>query len=272
MNLNAAVQRIDVTGGLNLTGTVSGSAGSALIKEGANGTLTVSGALNHNGPTVVAGGTLILASSGTLLGQAAVGANSTLQFTSANGILRAPSVFIAEGTNSKLDLGDGDLIVDYTSASPQTAIRGYIGRAYAAGAFTGAGLTSSAAQATGATTDALGYAEAADLGIANFRGQPVDATTVIVNYTLAGDANLDGTVDTIDFARLVGGFATAGVWSRGDFNYDAVVNSIDFNSLVATYGQTAPAGALPLPGAVVPEPAMIGLMALGALARRRKRR
>ena len=68
-------------------------------------------------------------------------------------------------------------------------------------------------------------------------------------FVLAGDATRDRSVDTVDFARVIVGFGTAGtkIFSQGDFNYDTLVSSLDFNILVANYGKSLPAVAASLP-------------------------
>jgi hypothetical protein len=104
-------------------------------------------------------------------------------------------------------------------------------------------------------------------------------------YTLLGDANLDGKVNGTDFAVLATNFnqaVTSG--DQGDFNYDNKVNGTDFAFLAANFNQGASqaAGLAALDAFAsanglltsVPEPASIGLFALGAvgvLARRRHR-
>ena len=52
-------------------------------------------------------------------------------------------------------------------------------------------------------------------------------------YTLLGDANLDGTVNSEDFTLFSENLSDAVVagWDRGDFNYDGLVNSEDFTLL-----------------------------------------
>src|SRR5213078_2146787 len=83
-------------------------------------------------------------------------------------------------------------------------------------------------------------------------GVTTDSDTVIVRYTLAGDANLDGQVSSSDFDLLASNFnQTASVWSAGDSNYDGNVNMLDFNLLSVNYGASLPAATL---GTLVPEP------------------
>jgi hypothetical protein len=111
----------------------------------------------------------------------------------------------------------------------------------------------------------------------------VTAASVVVMYTYAGDANLDGMVSgddysAIDFAMLTPG---ASGWVNGDFNYDGVVSgddysAIDFN-LLAQGAPFPTSGAGPLGVISVPEPTMAGLTlcaasAASVLPRRRRRR
>jgi len=56
---------------------------------------------------------------------------------------------------------------------------------------------------------------------------------------LAGDANRDRSVDTIDFNILASNFGLAGkTFTQGNFNYDNTVDTIDFNILASRFGQT----------------------------------
>jgi hypothetical protein len=87
---------------------------------------------------------------------------------------------------------------------------------------------------------ALGIAEATDLFTtfpATFSGQTVDSTSVLVRYTLEGDANLSGNVDTTDFNLLAANFSRAGNWFNGDFDYDGATDTLDFNLLASNFGQ-----------------------------------
>ena len=86
----------------------------------------------------------------------------------------------------------------------------------------------------------------------------MNPTSVLVKYTYYGDANLDGTVNALDFNALANGYGQtpgSNVWSQGDFNYDGTVNSSDFALLAANYGQVMPSDAAALLGQIVPEPA-----------------
>jgi hypothetical protein len=90
-----------------------------------------------------------------------------------------------------------------------------------------------------------------------------------------GDANMDGTVNALDFNALANGFGgTSDVWVQGDFNGDNTVNSADFAILAANYGVTMPLGGSAAPaavlGSVVPEPISLSLLPAAALLLRRR--
>ena len=193
---------------------------------------------------------------------------------------------VAGGT---LDLTDNGLLVDYdVPADPTpTMVRGAIRSAYAGGAWTGPGITSSTAASTPNT--AVGYAVAADVFnfqldvVHMFFGRAVDETTMLARYTLEGDTNLDGAVTVTDFMRLRESLAEAGDWVEGDFDYDGRVTPRDYVMLRRNFGESLPGvaaavsaadwAALNAFAAVVPEPAT-GMLLIGSLLplRRHRRR
>src|SRR5439155_7228828 len=120
---------------------------------------------------------------------------------------------------------------------PLDAIAGLIRTGYNSGSWTGTGITSStaavvAADALNLNKTGLGFGEASALGISSFDGIDVDATAVLIRYTLLGDANLDGSVDTLDFNLLAVNFSSTGsTWTQGDFDYSGTTDTVDFNLL-----------------------------------------
>ena len=52
-----------------------------------------------------------------------------------------------------------------------------------------------------------------------------NGTQVLIKYTWAGDANLDGLVNTSDLSAISPAGST---WQTGDFNYDGKINADDY--------------------------------------------
>ena len=80
--------------------------------------------------------------------------------------------------------------------------------------------------------------------------------------TVAGDANLDGTVVFDDFLALADAFGGDGDWSTGDFDCSGTVAFPDFLALSDNFGHTAEQSATL---ASVPEPSSACLFALSML-------
>ncbi len=137
---------------------------------------------------------------------------------------------LSVGSTGRLDLAGNDLVVQ---AGNVTTITALAATAYVGGAWTGYGLTSSAAAADTTHTTAVGViANSASLYNSTnlFDGVLAPAAAaVLVRYTYYGDANLDGVVNLADYTRIDGGFIAAGTgWANGDFNYDGVVDGSDY--------------------------------------------
>ena len=157
-----------------------------------------------------------------------------------------------ETNQSHVDLTDNAMVFNYTGAPGPDLHASYLNMsaAYANGAWTGPGITSSSAAADPAL--AIGLAEATELFSAlpvNYMGVSVDSTAVILKTALNGDANLDGTVNLQDFNRLASNFGRQALWTQGNFNYDSRATLEDFNLLAGQFGRTfaptsasAPAG------------------------------
>ena len=184
------------------------------------------------------------------------------------------------------DLGGEALVVNYfTGPSPFADLVSAVKSGRAEGAWTGTGITSGAAAADPRT--AVGVVEASDLFATSggFYGASRDATSVLLLHTLAGDANLDRTVNFADLLALAKSYNRAGDWADGDSNYDGVVNFVDLLALAKNYNRAVPGE--PIPGAAagfegdlaaafarVPEPS-VGVAAVAAgvvlgLGRRRR--
>jgi hypothetical protein len=220
--------------------TLALASGSARIDSTANG-----GTLN----TAVAAGAQ-LSTAQLKQNELALGSNSRVTLLPAGGTSVVTSLNLAQGAT--LDIGNNALVVDYTGASPVATIRDRIiagrGSAGLGGAWTGAGITSSAAAQANQTEQesrSVGYAENAQLPLGpytTFRGQVVDETSVLIAYTRTADANLDGLVNDNDVTVLGAAYApgvAGGVWALGDFEYNGFIDDDDVTLLGAFYNPSA---------------------------------
>jgi len=171
------------------------------------------------------------------------------QMTSGGGghVLVVSSLFIDTANKALLDLTDQDMIINYTGGSPigswngsaYTGITGLLQSAYNFGAWDGStGIrTSMADAASGLTTLAIGEASDAlfisGTETALWNGQTVDATSVLVKYTYAGDLTLDGAVDASDYGVIDNYYQFPGTtgYAYGDFTYDGIIDAADYGSI-----------------------------------------
>ena len=217
---------------------VTVAAGASLAITGAttiqaNHVVTKSGDLSLSAPLTVQDGAALVDDSGSLVLSGAT----------------------ALGVGAKIDLKTNAVTVDYHNQSdPAGTINIQLTTGFASGAWNGNGIMTSSAIAN---STALGW-----------KDDPA-SQSILIKYTLYGDANLDGVVNTSDFMLLTSHFGTANVWDNGDFNYDGVVNALDFNALAKNFGQSLPSAGSGL-GTLVPEPAVLVGIAWLAIVRRRK--
>jgi hypothetical protein len=236
--------------------------------------LTVSGPFSGAGGVTIAG-------SGTVR-LAAGGGTTTLSA-------------LAVQTGATLDITNNTVAINYGSPgnSPIAAIVQALTTGYTGGNWTGTGINSSTAAAgvAAGTLFSVGYADG-NIDTTT----PAAANQVLIKFTLAGDANLDGKVDFNDLIAVGQHLNTTGNdWAAGNFTYDPA-GAVDFNDLTII-GQNLnqsvwlDAGATGGPGgstvatgltsaatigntvAALPEPGALSLAAAaaGALLRRRRR-
>jgi hypothetical protein len=242
----------------------------------ATSTLTINSDVNAGTHGLFKQGAGVLAMKNIRAGTIEVDAGTV--FVTPNGTTTGASKVngLTVGAGAMLDLTNNAMAVEFgTSPSPISSIRAALQSGYANGAWTGSGIVSSSAAAIAANSSnlhktAIGYALGSAIGSpSTWFGQSVDGNSVLMRYTIAGDANLDGQVNSSDFTKLAQAFgATNGFWSQGDFNYDGIVNALDFNILAGNFGQVMSSPAL---GSFVPEPAAMSALGVIALLARRRR-
>lgn len=241
-------------------------------------------AVSHPKLTIVGDGTLIIQELGTFESPIELVITAgALELGGHGGAVGPRDILMTAGLTLGhgvyLQLADNDMVVDYVEgATPFNTIRDKIIAAYAGNAWTGIGIRMQPAFGEDGSRRGLGYAEASDvLGEAGgaFSGATVDGTAVLVKYTWAGDADLNGTVNFADQLRLVQNYGgTEKAWSQGDFNYDGFVNFTDLLYLTHNYNRSGLSPEVPfetLSEATTPEPAWSVFVLASLCAVRRSR-
>lgn len=150
--------------------------------------------------------------------------NGTLQFGP-----RADGDFNVLVNAAGVQIDGGKLIFDYSTAdSPAAVVKDSLTNFYVGlSEYAGSGL-----YYLGPIRTENGLTDTECLG---WRDDPANST-VNVMWTLYGDTNLDGDVDSEDMGNLLANLDQAGDWEDGDFNYDGMVDADDVDLFEANYG------------------------------------
>ena len=252
------------TGTTVTLGPVSDNGAGFGVGNTGSGTLILNGPNSYGGITSTTGGTLIVESASAIPANTEIWASvtGTLLLQPSNPPFMIDVSFIWNYSGGKIDIGNNGILINYSAGNdPVGDIRTFLTNGYNGGGWnTGFGapgsygsIVSSSAANDPQHRTAIGYADWAD-------GQGVNTTpnSVEIKYTLYGDANLDGQVNSADLQILLFGLNRPGLWDQGDFNYDQQVNSADLQALLFTLNtslanqaapvasqQTAPLGSPP---------------------------
>jgi hypothetical protein len=266
----------------NVTLNTTVHPGSIVVNNSAgNYTISGTGSIAGGAPLTKSGSSnLIINTPGTALGAVSISGGS-VQLGASTGA--ATMTGLAISGNGTLDINNNHVVINYGAPAndPISSIVALLNAGFNGGAWNGLGGIDSSAVA-GNPGYSIGYADAADAG--NPAG--LASGTIEIAFTLIGDADLNHTVNGIDFGILAANFnKTVSRWDQGDFDYNNIVNGIDFTALAANFNKAAnnasDIAALDAFAAAnglladVPEPLSTGLfmtIAAGTLIRRRRPR
>jgi hypothetical protein len=267
ITLNAGAGQMTINGGTNNDFLFHGA---VTLNVASGGTLTINSfiddpfnngtppgiyPLSKTGPGLANVSSLFDIPSVTVSG----GTLRILPSTTANNFQQGGSlVYGLSLSGGKFDLTNNDLVINYSGSSPLVTIRGYLQ--------TGTLFSSTASLAHGTT---IAYAEATEINqVGSFNGLQTDSTSLALMYTYEGDLNMDGIVNSADFALMNNGNGTD--WFNGDLNYDGVKNADDWALYQLGVAASARGNINNLPA---PEPtslAMLGMLGIGLMKRKRR--
>ncbi len=193
--------------------------------------------------------------------------------------LSGPATSVLRGwltVSGRVDIGSGRMVLAASTAggvgtwtgSAYTGVTGLIKSGRNGGGWGGSGIVTSQSSATSGDFTSIGIASAAQAkGItasqtSTWDGQAVTGSDTLIMYTYGGDANLDGTINVLDYGQIDLNVPRGrSGWFNGDFNYDGKIDVLDYGIIDFNIGIQGPAfstaerasdtraaGAVPEPG------------------------
>ncbi len=226
------------------------------------GTVTGTGTLTSNAAFDVRGGRVNANLGGTTVGLTKSGATlavltGTNSYTGRTTVTGGTLELGPSAQNCVLNVGGADIqsgaiVFDYTNgADPIATILSLLKSSCDGGRWDVGRFRDSTATTTGLT---LGCVD----------NTATDQVKVMATYP--GDFNLDGVVNSLDYAIWAGNVFTGSTWQQGDANGDGVVNGLDRDLWYSHLGLPPLAAALPAAGVTpVPEPGTLALLVAGLI-------
>jgi len=216
-----------------------------------SGSLSVTGSMNqtgliNNGTANIIGNSTLGRLSGTgnlTIGNGTLASTVTLATAATSGVLGGSTqtqgaIIIA--SRSTLDITNNALLLNYgNGTSPLAVVANAVAFGAGSGNASNGAIISSTVNSGTAGKYAVGYADHTEISA-------IPTGNVEVVYTLAGDANLDGSVDILDYQQMAPHYDEAGAydWSQGDFNHDGQVDILDYQAMAPNYDTKLTAGTL----------------------------
>ena len=213
---------ITVATGATSTDAVTRSGEMRLVKRG-GGRLIIDRANTFTGGTLIEEGEVVVRDP-RALGPGGIDIRSGGRLTIDAGFSRIEIGSLVLASGGRIDVGRGGLVIAAGGATAAEVRQRLIA---------GRGQGDWAASTTGIASTAAGPGSGRAVGMIT----QADGS-ILVSYAAPGDLNLDGMVDIIDLADMLGsGLFDTGLvadWRDGDANYDGVVDMLDLSESFAT--------------------------------------
>lgn len=233
----------------NASVTLNGPGGTSLTPGSGTSSLTINGGVTTMQRSVTPGirqvnfSTLAVNGTSKFVAQASSATNGDYSKHANRSVLDINSGGLTVAAGATLDMGDNDMILNFTpanEAATMTQVRGLLTSGFDGGSWDTPGINSSTASFDGnfgSGTRALGYADNNDLGYTSFDNVNLGATSnqALIKFTYYGDSDLSGTIDGTDFSLFAAGKAGGGTgWDFGDYDYSGgPPNGTDFSLFAA---------------------------------------
>jgi autotransporter-associated beta strand protein len=193
-----------------------------LVKRG-GGRLIIDRANTFTGGTLIEEGEVVVRDP-RALGPGGIDIRSGGRLTIDAGFSRIEMSSLVLASGGRIDVGRGGLVIAPGGAAAAEVRQRLIA---------GRGQGDWAASTTGIASTAAGPGSGRAVGMIT-----QNDGSILVSYAAPGDLNLDGMVDIIDLADMLGsGLFDTGLaadWGDGDANYDGVVDMLDLSESFAT--------------------------------------